>query len=156
MNTATRTAILWVCCALLVAPSAGGAGYLLAQYWRETNRFKPADALILESGVHDGPGRGANYVPDIRYRYVVAGVVHVSSNYSNAMFARDSDAVPREIVARYPPGRAVTAWYDPERPDRAVLVREMNWILLTVALVGCLIPVSLLYAYYRWLRPGGR
>jgi hypothetical protein len=149
MRSTVRTAIVWVCCLALLLPLFGAAAWMISAYWRERVIFRPAEALILESEVRDGPGRGLNYYAHVRYRYEVDGVEHVADRYRRLDWSSSSTGGPQSIVDRHPPGSRQTAWYDPAHPDQAVLSRELNIVLLAMTLMAACLPFSLLILYHR-------
>lgn len=155
MSQRARTIVVWVCSLLLLLPFGGFAAWVLADYRRERVDYRPVEATILEAAVRDGPGRGANYYPHVKYRYVVDARTFTSTRYRASGWSSDSPDGPQTIVSRYPVGSRQLAWYDPARPGEAVLVRELNWLALTLALLGCALPIGILIAYYR-LRPDAR
>ena len=58
------------------------------------------------------------------YEYAVGGVSYSSSNIS---FTADQDSVSgcgfaREALKSYPPGKAVSVYYDPQNPKDSVLI----------------------------------
>lgn len=76
----------------------------------------------VETGTRSGP-RGSSTptrTPRISYRYHVAGQTYTSDRAAFAYRAADSS----EFIKRFPVGATVPAYYDPQNPADAVLVRE--------------------------------
>jgi CHASE1-domain containing sensor protein len=69
-----------------------------------------------------------------------------------------------KIAARYRPGQATTAWYDPDRPDQAFLLHEASWLPLMfigmpLGMLGIILIISRLRAAKRLtpiFAPAGR
>lgn len=68
-------------------------------------------------------GAGVIHVPDVRYRYEVAGVSYAGDVVS-ASKGDDDAASAAAAAARYPVGASVTVRYDPADPTRAVLAPQ--------------------------------
>lgn len=149
MSERTRTIVVSSLCGLLFSFCAACAALVVAGHVRELRTFRPVEATILESAVRDGPGRGANFYPHVRFAYIVDGTSYVSSTYGSGGWTSEREEKPRAIAARYAVGTRHTAWYDPAEPARAVLVRELDWLALALALLGCLLPTALLIVHRR-------
>jgi hypothetical protein len=59
----------------------------------------------------------------VRYEYVVGGRTYTCDRVSFGDHSSSDAARAQAIVKRYPKGRKVTAYYDPEDPSLAVLER---------------------------------
>lgn len=99
------------------------------------NGWQPVPAVMLESYKAGGGGR-SGYYPKVSYRYEVKGRTYVADTLDAGVWSHPSvDA----IVARYPVGAAVTAYYNPADPAEAVLTREatpLGNLLLTLLGLG--------------------
>ncbi|MFM9996229.1 MAG: DUF3592 domain-containing protein [Phycisphaerales bacterium] len=69
---------------------------------------------------------GPTFRPEIEYDYTVNGTVHRSDRY-RVMHNWRTTSLAEELVARHPPGAAVTVYYDPSDPARAVLSPGGAW-----------------------------
>ena len=97
----------------------------------------PTVATVLSSEV-DTSGDTTNI--DITYEYTVDGETYRSSNIYPGVFDLNSNA--ESIVADNPEGATVTAYYDPENPSNAFLVKTKNTLLLLLLTVfGVLLTV---------------
>lgn len=124
---------------LAVAGGLGIAGYGLVRY-SGTARDNPYDATttgtVVESGLDaDASARRSDYTPDVRYEYVVDGVT-----YEHDRVRANTNPLDRRggtvLLGEYHDGAEVTVHYDPEDPERAVLVPpegEQSWLLLVAA-----------------------
>ena len=106
-------------------------------FWHELEpslTFRPADAVVVGSDVARVKlmmrySTQTFYQPEIFYRYEVAGVPYMGRKYRRTDlmdFLWDAQRRASAFVA----GSKLQAWYDPRRPDEAVLSREPNGGLL--------------------------
>jgi len=126
----------------LLLAFAGGllvAGYGLVRYYT-TARRNPYDATtagtVLESDLDaDASAQCGDYTPDVRYEYVVDGVT-----YEHDRVRGNANALDRRggtvLLGEYHDDADVTVHYDPDDPERAVLVPPEgggSWLVLVVA-----------------------
>jgi hypothetical protein len=92
-------------------------------------RFRPVQASILSSRVDTRRSTGKDehwmHRPAVRFAYEVDGRRHESETYGFDDTSSSDRGYAERVVARYPAGRSVTAWYDPERPVVAVLEKAV-------------------------------
>lgn len=79
-------------------------------------------AKVIERRRRGGP----SFRPEIEYDYTVNGTAHRSDRY-RVIHNWRTTSLAAEIVARHPPGTAVTVYYDPSNPARAVLSPGGAW-----------------------------
>jgi hypothetical protein len=88
-------------------------------------RFASAEGVVLSSKVKASSGsKGSNYAPKIKYRYTVAGQEYVAERYDFASMSASDSSYAQRAVSDNPPGKAVTVYYDPDKPSEAVLHLE--------------------------------
>ena len=90
-------------------------------------RFVPVEAKILRTEISVRRNNNTNrnsYHPAIRYAYVVDGKVYKSRVYSYFQGDRGVRSKDEAIVAAHPVDARVTAYVDPDDPERAVLDNE--------------------------------
>jgi len=93
--------------------------------------FRAVDALVVGSDVAmmelevgtRAPQYYREYQSEIFYRYEVAGVPRMGRKYSR-MDLIDSPAAAELQTRSTPRGKVVQAWYNPLKPDEAVLTRD--------------------------------
>ncbi len=66
------------------------------------------------------------YQSDVLYDYVVNGTTYSANKVSFGEVGRGTPAPAREIVNRYPKGKNVTVYYNPDKPETAVLEPGMS------------------------------
>ncbi len=83
---------------------------------------------------------GDDLLPDIRYRYEVAG-----QTYENGLqlpsATEPSEELSRSLLGRYPVGRTVEVRYDPEAPANASIGEQdgaADWLIITIGLAAFL------------------
>lgn len=130
-----------------------GAGFVMMSVFEDMrlqmhahNNFVPVQAKVLESEVktRNSHGSGNNRVthyPYIYYRFEIDGKGYRSKRYSYAFGLEASKSRAQEIVAAYPPGAVVTAYYNPENPKKALLdisKPDPTWFYAFMALFGAI------------------
>jgi hypothetical protein len=115
---------------------AGGWGSLLD--WRANNRYLPNSCVVLDRrlaidtrdlvvGVsQEGVPRTESkpvYHPEIKIQYQVGGRKYEVWTYDAIPGFSTDRAVQQAIVDSFMVGATYPCWYDPDRPDRAILVR---------------------------------
>ncbi len=128
------------------------------------DHFEPVPAQVVESHVrsqyHGNQGsyrgnrsstvtignnsRDTTYSADITYRYAVDGQSYTSSRYWYAGGGSGSQSDAQNTVNRYPAGAQVTAYYNPDKPDQAVLDNSAPSTTVPYAALGFLWLVVLL------------
>jgi hypothetical protein len=123
-------------CGLLVVFLRG-----FALEWKANNRYLPASCVVLDRRLATGtvpdvvvegdlhrPVERPAYHPEIKIQYVVGGRKYEVWTYS-AIARFSTDRVGQQaIVDSFRVGATYPCWYDPDRPDRVVLVRGHIWL----------------------------
>lgn len=116
---------------------------------RASRYWLPVPAEVISATTEtstrsSGRGSSTTRTPRITYRYEVAGQSYTGNRA--AFFYSDSSA--GDFIRRFPPGKLTTAYYDPQNPSVAVLVREghgMLWIFVAFGSLFASIGGWLLY-----------
>ncbi|MDH7578386.1 MAG: DUF3592 domain-containing protein [Bacillota bacterium] len=90
---------------------------------------------------HPGPTlreEGPSYSAEILYEYRVEGKRYTSRRVFFGEYSSGSPGPARRVVDRYPPGKQVPVYYDPARPEVAVLEPGASWGAFAVLGVGIL------------------
>jgi hypothetical protein len=125
------------------AAAAGFGGYMWMEQGERIDSYEEVDATVLSSAVdverRNDPDDGTDrtYYADITYEYTVDGETYESSNVMPGP-GRSSSGENRaeNIVADYPEGETVTAYYDPDDPSNAFLVKNRQLLFLGMAGFG--------------------
>ncbi len=90
--------------------------------------YQPIQAIVLSRHIATISDRhGDTYKPVVRYEYMVSGHRYTSQRV-NIMQDSASYSWAERVVDRYPVGRKCKAWYDPQKPQEAVLDRTASFI----------------------------
>lgn len=102
-------------------------GISMATYeWRVVRAALPVPATITASGISIRPHTDRDtYEPDIRFQYQVNGVAYTGTRTLPSPVS-SSRSWAAELAERFPVGAQVTAWYTPDAPDDAFLVRKVS------------------------------
>lgn len=116
---------------------------LRSRRWPTTTGTVTATGVDVRSGGGDERSSKTVYVPGLQYEYTIDGTSYVSTRYALVGGEPDFDsraAALSWIEDNYPVDAEVTVHYDPDRPDRAVLVpgasRSVTTVLVGLAFTG--------------------
>jgi hypothetical protein len=99
------------------------------------SRFQTTQGTVVTSTVHverkaskHGRSRSTVYYyrPDITFRYSVDSKEYVSSRYGLSEFSTSDRPVAQAAVDRFPPGKGVEVYFDPDDPKEGVLFRDVD------------------------------
>lgn len=94
--------------------------------WEAGSTFQRTRGVITKSQVEvDRDDDGPSYYPDIEYRFEVAGVPFTGDQTRIGDFSTSGNRAT-QLVQRYPVGKVVDVFYDPEDPSDAVLQRGLD------------------------------
>ena len=118
--------------------------------------FRPVDASVVGSDVAHvklslKSETYEEYQSEVFYRYEIAGTRYMGRNYSR-LDLNDSPTLAELRAGANRPGSAVQAWYNPLRPEEAVLSREPDERVL--ALTSLLLLTCWLASSRKMLRAG--
>ncbi len=106
-------------------------GFLLTD-WRANNRYLPNSCVVLDKRLATQMAKRADpeeagevpvYHPEIRIRYEVDGRKYEVWTYTAINTFYPDQAAQQLIVDCFTVGATYPCWYDPDRPDKAILVR---------------------------------
>ncbi len=103
--------------------------------------WRPVPATVLSTGIEDvRVNRGRmSYRPVVTYRYAIGGRQYTSSGVTPLNESRGY-AWAEAVIERYHRGQTITAYVDPQHPDRAFV--EHWFALFTVVFI--LVPLAIL------------
>ena len=144
-------------CAGLVA----GILWLLIPEWRLHHGFKETTCLVQKKRLGEKEGDGATlYRPEIKIEYEAQGKQYSPWTYdlntadmSDRAYSSDRAAVEAALDA-FVEGQKYPCWYDPSKPDRAVLVRAyQGWLWLVFLVPASFVMLGaggLVYTIHHW------
>lgn len=94
----------------------------IARHLDAGRRFKEAAGTVVESRVEVSHGtRSTQYRPIVRYRYSVGGTVFSGERYSFDESTSSDQHLSGWVMGAFPAGKAISVYYDPDRPGTAIL-----------------------------------
>ena len=122
------------CCVFL-----GLGGTMLAKEQRRLSVYQPVTATVVSTRVDEhSDSDGSTYEPVVVYRYHVDDREYTASRVTPLKESR-SGGWARRVTARYQVGNTYTAFYDPEDPGEAFLMRSRSlipWGFIAIPLLG--------------------
>jgi hypothetical protein len=137
--------------------------FLVVPEWRVNHAFVEHTCKVVRRSVEEVPGDGGTlYMPQVEIEYEVGGIVYPCRTYDiyscetyrvRGTYFSTREEAERAIVP-FVEGRQCVCWYDPARPEIAVVVRGYHWWVWLVFIV----PISfiaigvggLVYAAFHW------
>jgi hypothetical protein len=137
----TFEATIGVTAAGLIGLGALAYGLYQRSRLRRCQAWPQAVATVRKTAViHDSGPDSNGYFVSVLYDYTVDGARYEGSRvgFRDRAYIRKQSA--QALADRFPPNTTVPAFYDPEKPAEAVLVREYpDSVLLVVCGIGLLI-----------------
>lgn len=96
----------------------------------------PAKVETAEMGKTRKKSSGYRYHAHITYKYEVQGVPYTGRQVGLAGQGSGSESHAKNLLKQYAPGTTVKAYYDPVKPDNAVLIRGVGSSIWVVFVVG--------------------
>ena len=114
-------------------------GWRARQLGLQCGRWPHTRGHVIESRVDESNLETAS--PKVRYRYTVGHQEFIGWRVSYSGYGVSRQKM-QAYIAAYPPGRTVEVYYDPARPERAVLDNRpsRDWLLWVI--VGLLLGVG--------------
>jgi hypothetical protein len=116
----------WVGAAIMVV----GAAVLVVTIlnilpeWRANHVYRETRGVVLGTRlVEDADEDGTTYKPEVHVRYTAGGREHDVWTYDAGGSTFGSRSRAQGQLDRFRDGRECPVWYDPDRPERAVIVR---------------------------------
>ena len=130
---------------LLLCIIAAGAGAVVAGVWLEWMNRRAAGWPSVEASVTcserlPDPMRVGS-TAEFQYRFTVNGDCFESSRVSFAVAWPSEEGLLR-LVARFPVGQRLTAWYDPQHPSTAVIERPARSGGIGLAVAGAILVIA--------------
>ena len=132
----------------------GFGGWGVYQQLR-VHQFLPVQGEVTHSEV--GVNRsteGSTFYPDIRFRYTVDGQTHDTGEYRIQVISSSGQGSKQEIVRRHPVGSKVQAWYDPAKPEVAVIDNSFSFFPVIFLAIGVIV-LGIIIGLWVWHMKGG-
>ncbi len=108
---------------------------LASQGWPAVEGIITLSEFTAKQDRDDG---GVTYGASVAYDYTVSGTVYDGSNVHFGQYSTSDPSYGRGIVNRYPVGKRVNVYYDPDDPSTSVLEPGAGWSSFMVAGIGLL------------------
>jgi hypothetical protein len=120
MAIALGVAVFWS--GITGAFLAFAVGSLWKHHYAATH-YAATQGVVLTSKLNysSGDEGGTTVAPKVRYRYAVAGNKYLGDRYDFAEVSSSDGSYARRVVAENPAGKAVTVYYNPDKPADAIL-----------------------------------
>ena len=113
-----------------------------SQRWPMTTGRVVSSKILQESSTSTGNTMVTRsqylYKPEVAFEYTVQGIKYLSNMVTFADFATNSSVRADRIVSKYPEGKQVQVFYDPDDPQMAVLEQSTGpfvWVFFAGGLV---------------------
>ncbi|MBN2533018.1 MAG: DUF3592 domain-containing protein [Spirochaetales bacterium] len=100
----------------------------------QTFSWEITDGLILSASIIQrlDSDNQIEYYPEVSYSYSIEGKEYRSTRISLFQVGNGTKSEAATIVNRYPTGKNITVYYDPQNPGNAVLVRGISPFVMTI------------------------
>lgn len=116
-------------------------GYFFVKGARKVEKWVETKGVVVDSKVVSHPDLDNNqamFAPVITYRFKVGEDEYTSSDYGFMDLSYDNPRKAERIAKKYPVGKEITVYYNPEKPYKAVLVKKSNFLIYIPLFLGCL------------------
>lgn len=114
-------------------------GWTIVRNARASASWPTVQGMITETDLEFSTDEdGDTWTPRVAYTYLVNGISYENFTIKFGETSYGSESTAREVLVRYPVGQAVTVYYDPADPDRAVLepgVSGGSYIVISIGLI---------------------
>ena len=152
-------AILFVSLFLLIGLGTLAGGFAMERQASQGLSWPRASGKVLVSRVIYAYTSGSTtmYTVDVQYRYSVGDAIFNSSKISDGDFTSSDWQAMQGIAARYRPNQTVVVYYDPAKPEHAMLepgYGSQAWIPYLIGGIFTLVGAGLgLGLVWVWSRP---
>lgn len=106
-------------------------GFWAHDDYRIFNEFVHAKCTVTGKRVVENRGsKGSTYRPEVDFTFEANGQTISATGYDGWKDSSSGREGKEEAIAPYQIGGTYDCWYDPQDPQRAVLVRHISWIYL--------------------------
>ena len=97
--------------------------------------YEPVTGIVVQSEMEDCGMELGGYSEEVRFAYTVGNRQFRDGRLRRGFRVCAAEDEITAILEEYPVGAKVQAWYDPNRPELAVIKRspgEMHWVFISV------------------------
>ena len=119
-------------------------GYYVVKGAKKVEKWPATKGVVVDSKVvsHlDSESNQTMFAPAITYRFKVEGKEYTSSDYGFMNMSYNNPRKAEDIVKKYPVGKEITVYYNPENPYKAVLVKNSSFFIYIPQILGGLFTV---------------
>lgn len=118
-----------------------------SEHWLTTTGKIISSDLDAQTNTDDEGFSTTTYIAKILFAYEISGVPYQGDCIDFDYGMRTSNLrIQQAIIERYPEGSSVTVYYDPEKPDQAVLERKVNGAFTTLVVAAIFISIGIIIA----------
>jgi len=120
-------------------------GLLTLRQTPRSRRWAKVEGKVITSNVNEFTGKGGRtYRPMVIYAYSVGAVRFMSSRIASRPLASSDRSAAARFVEKYPVGKTVQVFYDPQDPEQAVLEPGANpWLPMIAGGVFSMLAVGM-------------
>ncbi len=114
-------------------------GVFVVKNSQSVKKWPATKGVVIESKVvshFDSESNHSMYAPAITYTYEVGGKQYQNSDYAFVNISYSDPSKAEEIVKKFPPGKKVIVYYNPENPYKAVLTKNSSLMIYIPAVLG--------------------
>ena len=140
--------LLFLACGIGLTVKGGYDAYqaIRSYFWASTEGQVLSSTVTRVKRLNDP----ASYYASISYEYEVGGTKFTGDRVFLGEYGTGSAGPMQEIVDRYPVGKRVTVYYDPQDPNKAVLERGARLASFGLLLIGLLFSAVGLGGFLLW------
>lgn len=118
-----------------------------SQAWPAVQGTVAASWVRRKQSTDDDGSISESYYPEIQYIYQVMGMEYQGDKITFGPKSGGNRTKAEKAIAKYPTGANVTVFYQPDKPETAVLERSITKGLL---FSGTLLVLTGIFIYIRW------
>jgi len=118
-----------------------------SQAWPAVQGTVIASWVRRKQSTDDDGSVSSSYYPEIQYQYQVLGMAYQGDKIAFGPKSGGNRTKAERAIAKYPNGANVKVYYQPDKPENAVLERSITKGLLVSGILMILVGI---FIYIRW------
>lgn len=90
------------------------------------------------------------YTAHVVYEYKINDLLYTNDRIFWAEYSSEIKSIMQNIVDRYPVGKEVFVYYDPNKPQNAILERNINWVTIASLFIGLIFIIVGIIGFKYW------